>query len=96
MMLLLFLALRKYLLSEDRPTKVKQQAAVIIKAFNYWREGRELQVIRWRSGGRSPEAFPKINPAVDGEGASPVEPVDPSALNGGDPQAQEGDEKEAA
>lgn len=33
--------------------------AMTIKAWNYYREGKQLKVITWRSGGRNPEPFPE-------------------------------------
>ena len=36
-------------------------AALIIKAFNFWREGRTVNHLRWRSGGAYREDFPTID-----------------------------------
>lgn len=33
-------------------------AAVVVKAWNYWLAGREITVLRWRSGGSMKEDFP--------------------------------------
>jgi len=56
------LALRK--LGTRRPMDFtsQAQAAIIIKAFNFWRAGRAINTgnLRWRAGGSSPEQFPKI------------------------------------
>lgn len=38
--------------------------AITIKAFNAWREGREMRLIAFRPGGASPEPFPDINPPL--------------------------------
>lgn len=35
------------------------QAAHLLKAWNYWRDGRTVQVLLWKSGGDKPEAFPQ-------------------------------------
>lgn len=57
------LALRRFALNQKRsglyvtPT---DWMAVCIKSFNYFVQGREIQSIRWRRGGTSPEAFPRI------------------------------------
>lgn len=34
-------------------------AALMIKAWNKWRDGEECEVLMWRGGGPSPEAFPE-------------------------------------
>lgn len=39
-------------------------AAWTIKAWNAWREGREVAQIKWTVGGASPEAFPTITEAA--------------------------------
>jgi hypothetical protein len=39
-------------------------SAMTIKAFNAWREGRELTLLFFRPGGKSPEPFPEIAPPV--------------------------------
>jgi hypothetical protein len=39
-------------------------AALTIKAFNYWRLGREVEILTWRRGGAKPESFPTIDPAL--------------------------------
>jgi hypothetical protein len=57
--------LRKTLLhaavrTQDRKPR-RWYAAVIIKGFNAWSEGADMQVVYWRGGGLSPEPFPKIN-----------------------------------
>ena len=56
------LALRRRLEStdgwmKDRPAVT---AAWFIKAWNAWRAGREMQVLRWKVGGANPEPFPAI------------------------------------
>lgn len=35
--------------------------AVTVKAFNYWREGRDVKHLSWRGGGSSPETFPQVD-----------------------------------
>lgn len=39
----------------DEPTLT----AYVIKAWNAYREGREIKLLRWRSGGANPEPFPE-------------------------------------
>lgn len=39
-------------------------AAWTIKAWNAWRQGRDLSQIKWAVGGASPEAFPEIDGLV--------------------------------
>lgn len=62
---------RKYLSSDDRPRLVKIQAAVLIKAFNFWREGKPTMSLRWRAGGAHPEKFPTIDPGEPRRAAPP-------------------------
>jgi hypothetical protein len=38
---------------------VTEVAALIIKAWNAWRNGEKVRMLAWRQGGSSPEAFPK-------------------------------------
>jgi hypothetical protein len=38
--------------------------AVTIKAFNAWREGRDVELLFFRPGGKSPEPFPEIAPGL--------------------------------
>lgn len=59
------LLLRTYMMGPDWPNRARPQAALIIKAFNYWREGRHLTRLRWQQGGSRPEEFPKIAPAQE-------------------------------
>lgn len=56
------LALRKLGVRRPMDLGPQVQAAVIIKAFNYWRADRSINTgnLRWRAGGSSPEAFPRI------------------------------------
>jgi hypothetical protein len=56
------LALRKLGTRRPMDFSSQAQAAIIIKAFNYWRAGRTINTgnLRWRAGGSSPEQFPKI------------------------------------
>lgn len=56
-----------------RQTSVQQIVPVmygawLIKAFNYWREGREVRLLKWTPGGAGAEEYP----AIDG--------VDPRAI----------------
>lgn len=54
-------ALRSWILNK-RPTAMPEdyaQAAHIIKAWNAYRRGRTIYNLAWKSGGSSPEAFPK-------------------------------------
>lgn len=44
---------------------VTYKAAIIVKAFNLWRAGARIESIGWRRGGKSPEAFPGIEPASE-------------------------------
>jgi hypothetical protein len=39
----------------------KHKAALAVKAFNAWREGREITLLRYASGGAKPEPFPMID-----------------------------------
>lgn len=36
----------------------EEQAALFIKAFNYYRSGKTVRNLRWRDGGNAAEAFP--------------------------------------
>lgn len=36
-------------------------AALIIKAWNAWSEGRDMQMLVWRASGPKPEEFPQIS-----------------------------------
>ena len=54
------LALRKALLNMQYPRPPRHNAALVIKAWNAWRAGEEIQTISWKAGGKSPEAFPQI------------------------------------
>lgn len=38
----------------------RHQAAIGIKAWNAFREGRTITLLRWSSGGKVPEAFPTM------------------------------------
>jgi hypothetical protein len=44
---------------------VRMKAALTVKAFNYWMQGVEPELLQWRAGGPSPEAFPQIISADD-------------------------------
>jgi hypothetical protein len=39
--------------------------ALYVKAFNYWREGRQVGYISWKPYGHSPEDFPRILTAAE-------------------------------
>jgi hypothetical protein len=45
---------------EKRRMSDNDAAAIIIKGWNAYREGRAIQLLAWRSGGATPEAFPEI------------------------------------
>lgn len=45
---------------DSRKLPVVDVAALTIKAWNAWREGRDLQMLVWRPGGAAPEKFPEI------------------------------------
>lgn len=55
-------ALKRRLL-DNRTSREKMPshvvAAITIKAWNAWREGRPVHMLTWRPGGRAPESFPK-------------------------------------
>lgn len=40
---------------------VVAMAALIIKAWNYWREGKEISQLVWRRGGSAAEPFPELS-----------------------------------
>ena len=55
------LALRRRLLSDMRSLKKMREVeynALIIKAWNAYRTGEDIQVLSWKGGGASPELFP--------------------------------------
>jgi hypothetical protein len=57
------LALRRRLADNATSTRKlppNEEAALTIKAWNLWRQGREVQVLTWRPGGANPEKFPTI------------------------------------
>lgn len=60
------LALRERMIEEASRNKssarmnLRYRAAITIKAWNAWVEGREIRTLYWRSGGASPEAFPQM------------------------------------
>lgn len=64
--------LRERLLSNRLNAKAKfpnkEILALVIKAWNHTVEGRRVAQIRWRSTGRTPEAFPTIEPVIGGVG----------------------------
>lgn len=47
-------------------------SGMVIKAFNAWREGREMSYIAFRPGGAKPEAFPEIRTRAEIEGSGPL------------------------
>lgn len=56
-------ALRKVIVenagrNNRKPPKVL--AALIIKTWNAWRQGEEVQLLSWRGGGKNPEPFPIV------------------------------------
>lgn len=57
-------ALRRLLISNapagrKRTLPPQNVAALMIKAWNKWREGERVEVLMWRGGGSSPEPFPE-------------------------------------
>lgn len=44
----------------SRKMTANEVAAITIKAWNAWREGRHIRQLSWRKGGANPEAFPQI------------------------------------
>jgi hypothetical protein len=57
------LTLRQLLLKDQtnqRRMSTTHRAAVTIKAWNAFRAGRSLQILRWSRGGATPEDFPAI------------------------------------
>ena len=55
------LALRKRVIDDSRSARkitVIEYTALIIKAWNLWREGREVRQLSWKAGGSNPEAYP--------------------------------------
>jgi hypothetical protein len=57
-------ALRRVLLSNSSAGRVRSLpaqnvAALMIKAWNKWRDGERVEVLMWRGGGSNPEAFPE-------------------------------------
>jgi hypothetical protein len=55
------LALRRVLLGDvrQRHDNARMQCALIFKAWNKYRDGDPIQVLGWKSGGATPEAFPE-------------------------------------
>jgi hypothetical protein len=45
-------------------------SAMTIKAFNAWREGRPIEYLTYRPGGKNPEAFPEILTPEELQGAA--------------------------
>jgi hypothetical protein len=45
-------------------------SAMTIKAFNAWREGRPIEYLTYRPGGKNPEAFPEILTPKELEGTT--------------------------
>lgn len=44
--------------SMDRPTSTRDQLGLLIKTWNFWRQGTDPVALRWAPGGRAPEKFP--------------------------------------
>ena len=61
------LALRRWAELRSRRSQSREQtdaghlAAILIKAWNYYRDGDTINNLRWRRGGASPEAFPEAH-----------------------------------
>lgn len=57
------LALRRYLelraLERVKP-KTEYFTALVIKAFNLYRSGEEVELLRWRAGGAAAETYPRV------------------------------------
>lgn len=55
---------RRYLRRQkESPTRPDERVvlAILIKAWNAWRDGREVASLSWRAGGRNPEPFPTLH-----------------------------------
>lgn len=61
-------ALRERLMREERKAQGRisatVRAALTVKAFNFWREGRQVQTLKWTGGGGRGEAFPRVKEAT--------------------------------
>lgn len=57
------MVLRKHLLQRHTHLTTRllpeQKVAILIKAWNAYRDGRTVEALYWRGGGKSPEAFPE-------------------------------------
>lgn len=57
------MALRRQLLQRHTHMTTRllpeQKIAIMIKAWNYYRDGRSIEALRWVGGGKSPEPFPE-------------------------------------
>ena len=59
------LALRRVMQNPSRPHRARAQAALVIKAWNGYRQGEDVQLLVWRAGGSHPEPFPHIDGMPD-------------------------------
>jgi hypothetical protein len=57
-------ALRRQLIAskagQTKHMNTRWAAALTIIAFNYWREGHRVKLLKWNPGGANPQAFPEI------------------------------------
>jgi hypothetical protein len=44
-----------------RPKMHYEHYALMVKAWNYWRRGRQVRVLLWKQGGASPERLPEFD-----------------------------------
>lgn len=44
--------------NQSRRPSSEMCLAILIKAWNAWREGRAVKILSWKAGGANPEAFP--------------------------------------
>jgi len=57
-------ALRRLFIASGGPGRIRSlpphnMAALMIKAWNKWRDGERVELLAWRGGGANPEAFPE-------------------------------------
>lgn len=56
-------------------------SAMVIKAFNAWREGREMTLMNFRPGGDKPEPYPKIRTRSEIEGGMGNPEAEPETVD---------------
>lgn len=54
------LALRKSLMNQQYPRPQRVNCALVIKGWNAFRAGEELQQVSWKPGGKNPEPYPEV------------------------------------